>query len=122
MIEVVSTAAWRRAKRLAGATGEAPEQVIGSLFGERWVSGVEVSTRRHGVDEPQVTEHGPLAAATDLDHERNAHLRFRERADDLAERAATLGRRTLAERLRARRERQAAERVEARLLQRGEPR
>ena len=56
---------------------------LGRLFGERWVSGVEVSTRRHGVDEPQVTEHGPLAAATDLDHERNAHLRFRERADDL---------------------------------------
>jgi hypothetical protein len=100
---------------LAEATGEPSEQVLGRLFGERWVSGVEVSTRRHGVEEPQVTEHGPLAAATDLDHERNAHLRFRERANDLAERAETLGRRTILERLRAREERRAAERVEARL-------
>jgi hypothetical protein len=115
MIEVVATAAWRRSKRLAEATGEPSEQVLGRLFGERWVSGVEVSTRRHGVEEPQVTEHGPLAAATDLDHERNAHLRFRERANDLAERAETLGRRTILERLRAREERRAAERVEARL-------
>jgi hypothetical protein len=118
MIEVASTAAWRRARRLAAATGEEAEAIIGRLFGERWISGVEVSTRRHGVDEPQVTEHGPLAAATDLEHERNAHLRFRERAEDLAERAATLADRTLAERLRAREERRAAERVEARLQQR----
>jgi hypothetical protein len=115
MIEVVATAAWRRARRLAAATAETEAQVIGDLFGERWMSGVEVSTRRHGIDEPQVTEHGPLAAATDLDHERNAHLRFRERAEDLAERAAALGQRTLAERLRAREERRAAERAEARL-------
>ena len=115
MIEVVATAAWRRAERLAGATDDPPEAVIGRLFGERWMSGVEVSTRAHGVEEPQVTEHGPLAAATDLEHERNAHLRFRERADDLAERAATLAERTLAERLRAREERRAAERAESRL-------
>lgn len=115
MIEVVATGAWRRSRRLAEATGEALEAVLGRLFGERWVSGVEVSTRAHGVDEPQVTEHGPLAAATDLDHERNAHLRFRARADDHAERSETLARRTLAERLRARAERLAAERIEARL-------
>ena len=115
MIEVVATAAWRRAQRLAAATGDEPVQVIARLFGERWVSGVEVSTRRHGVAEPQVTEHGPLAAATDLDHERNAHLRFLARADDLAERASNLGQRALVERLRAREARRAAERVEARL-------
>ncbi len=115
MVEVVATAAWRRAQRLSATTGEAPEQIIGRLFGERWVSGVEVSTRRHGVEEPQVTEHGPLAAATDLGHERNAHLRFRERATDLEERAATLAQRALVERLHARAERQAAERVESRL-------
>jgi hypothetical protein len=119
MIELVTTAAWRRAQRLAGATGEEPELIVARLAGERWVSGVEVSTRGHGIEEPQVTEHGPLAAATDLRHERNAHLRFRERATDLTERAATLAERTLAERLRARAERQAAERVEARLAGRG---
>jgi hypothetical protein len=119
MIEVVTTAAWRRAQRLAEATGEEPELIVARLAGERWVSGVEVSTRGHGIEEPQVTEHGPLAAATDLGHERNAHLRFRERANDLNERAATLAERTLAERLRARAERQAAERVEARLAGRG---
>lgn len=115
MIEVVATAAWRRAQRLAAGSDEPTEALIGRLFGERWMSGVEVSTRAHGVDEPQVTEHGPLAAATDLEHERNAHLRFRERADDLAERAAMLAERTLAERLRAREERRAAERAESRL-------
>ena len=115
MIEVVATAAWRRARRLAAETGEDPEALLGRLFGERWLSGVEISTRRHGVDEPQVTEHGPLAAATDLDHERNAHLRFRARADDLDDRASLLAKRTLAERLRAREERRAAERAESRL-------
>lgn len=115
MIEVVATAAWRRARRLAAETGEDPEALLGRLFGERWLSGVEISTRRHGVDEPQVTEHGPLAAATDLDHERNAHLRFRARADDLDDRASLLAKRTLAERLRARDERRAAERAESRL-------
>lgn len=62
-----------------------------------------------------MTEHGPLAAATDLKHERSAHLRFRDRANDLAERAGALGRRTLIERLRARAERRRAERIEARL-------
>lgn len=115
MIEVVSTAAWRRSQRLARATGEPTVEIMGRLYGERWVSGVEVSTRRHGIEEPQVTEHGPLAKATDLGHERNAHLRFRERAEDMAGRAAALGERTLVERLRARAERQAAERVESRL-------
>ena len=119
MIEVVTTAAWRRAQRLAAASGEDPGLIIARLAGERWVSGVEVSTRGHGIEEPQVTEHGPLAAASDIRHERNAHLRFRERADDLTQRAATLAERTLAERLRARAERQAAERVEARLAGRG---
>lgn len=117
MIEVVATGAWRRSQRLARTTGEDAQAVLGRLYGERWVSGVEVSTRRHGIEEPQVTEHGPLAKATDLGHERNAHLRFRERADDMAERAATLAQRTLVERLRARAERQAAERVEARLAE-----
>lgn len=115
MIEVVSTGAWRRSLRLAGGRGDDAVAALGRLYGERWVSGVEVSTRGHGIEEPQVTEHGPLAKATDLGHERNAHLRFRERAEDMAERAATLAQRTLAERLAARDERKAAERVEARL-------
>jgi hypothetical protein len=115
MIEVVATAAWNRARRLSAATGEDAAAIVGRLYGERWVSGVEVSTRRHGIEEPQVTEHGPLAKATDLGHERNAHLRFRERAEDMAARAATQAQRTLAERLNAREERKAAERVESRL-------
>lgn len=114
MIQLFETGAWRRARRLAGA--DAPtDAVAGKVAGERWLSGVEVSVRRHGVEEPQVTEHGPLAAATDPDHERSAHLRFRERAGELNERADSLARRTLSERLRARRERQAAERAEAKL-------
>lgn len=115
MIEVVATGAWRRAGRVAAVTGEDRHAALGRLYGERWVSGVEVSTRRHGIEEPQVTEHGPLAKATDLTHERNAHLRFLERADDMAERAGTFAQRTLLERLHARQERKAAERVEAKL-------
>ena len=118
MITVVMTAAWRRSRRLAATSGDPAEAIMGELFSERWMSGVEVSTRRHGVEEPQVTEHGPLAAATDLDHERKAHVRFRERSNDMAERARTLARRTMAERLRAREQRRAAERVEERLGER----
>ena len=121
MIEVLATGPWARAQRVATAGGEAPELVIGRLFGERWVSGVEVSVRRHGVDEPHITEHGPLAAATDLGHERTQHLRFRDRADDLEARAATIAERTMAERLRSRVERQRAERLERRLAAAGEP-
>jgi hypothetical protein len=119
MIEVVASAALARARRVAATTGEEPEVVLGRLFGERWVSGVEVSVRRHGTDEPHVTEHGPLAAATDLDHERVQHLRFRDRANDLDARARAQEERILAERLRTREERQRAERLEARLRELG---
>ena len=114
MIEVVATGALRRARRLAATSGEDPDAIVGGLYGERWVSGVEVSTRRHGVEEPQVTEHGPLAQATDPELERKNHIRFRERAGDMAKRAETFGRRTLKERLAAREVRREAERIEAR--------
>ncbi len=115
MIEVVATGAWRRAQRLATVSGEEAPAIMGRLYGERWVSGVEVSTRMHGVEEPQVTEHGPLAAATDPELERANHIRFRERANDMAQRVESFDRKTLAERLRARAVRQEAERVESRL-------
>lgn len=115
MIDVVATAAWNRARALAAAGPDPPEQIVGRLFGERWVSGVEVSTRKHGVTEPQVTEHGPLAAATDLRHERVTHLKFRDRANEMERSTELLARRTIAERLRAREIRRAAERAEARL-------
>ncbi|HEV2075201.1 MAG TPA: hypothetical protein VGR10_03095, partial [Thermoleophilaceae bacterium] len=70
MVEVVATGALARARRVAEVNGDPPEVVLGELFGERWISGVEVSLRRRGAAEPQVTEHGPLAPATDLEHER----------------------------------------------------
>ena len=109
-----------------GGTGSAPPDatdpavLLGSLFGERWVSGVEVSIRRRGAAEPQVTEHGPLAAATDLDHERTQHLRHQGRADTLQSRADRFAQRAVRERLRARGERLRAERLEARLAELGE--
>jgi hypothetical protein len=119
MIEALATGPLARARRVAAATGEDAEAVLGRLFGERWVSGVEVSVRRHGVEEPHVTEHGPLAAATDADHERIQHLRFRDRADDLDAKTAAQARRIIAERLRTREERLRAEQLEARLRELG---
>jgi hypothetical protein len=120
MIEAVATGPLARARRVATATGEETEVALGRLFGERWVSGVEVSVRRHGVEEPHVTEHGPLAAATDAEHERIQHLRFRDRADDLDVKTAAQARRVIAERLRTREERLRAEQLEARLREYGE--
>ena len=122
MIEAHSTAALLRARRVAAASGEDVDETVGRLFGERWVSGIEVSVRRHGVEEPHVTEHGPLAAATDPEHERTQHLRFRDRADDLEARAVEQERMIVAERLRARRERLRAERLERALRDIGEAR
>ncbi len=115
MIEAFASGALARSARIAEATGDGPEVVLGNLFGERWLSGVEVSTRRHGVDEPHVTEHGPLAAATDIEHERIQHLRFRDRADDLEAQAAAQAAKVLSDRLRAREVRLKAERLEAKL-------
>ncbi|UJA20996.1 hypothetical protein HJD18_12775 [Thermoleophilia bacterium SCSIO 60948] len=115
MIEVFRSGALGRARRVAEAADEPVEVVLGRMFGERWVSGVEVSVRRHGVEEPQVTEHGPLAAATDRDHERVQHLRFRDRALDMAEKAERLRERTASERLKAREFRNRADELETEL-------
>jgi hypothetical protein len=89
--------------------------ILGELFGERWVSGVEVSLRRRGAPEPQVTEHGPLARATDLEHERTQHTRHRGRADNLQARADRYAQRAVRERMRARAERARAERLQQRI-------
>lgn len=121
MAEVLVTGALARARRLAEHTGEAWDELLGRLYGERWTSGVEVSMRRHGIDEAQITEHGPLAAASDLEHERAQHLRFRDRADDLAERASIDNERAVRACLSAREARQVAERLEARLAAAGPP-
>jgi len=115
MIEVVASGAWARAGRVARRSGEDGGVVVGRLFGERWVSGVEVNVRAHGVDEPHVTEHGPLAAATDPKRERMQHLRFRSRADELERSTDVLADRVIAERLRARGARLYADRLETRL-------
>jgi hypothetical protein len=80
-----------------------------------------VSIRRHGIDEAHITEHGPLAAASDLEHERTQHLRFRDRADDLAERSAIHEERGMGARLAAREERRRAQELEARLTAAGPP-
>ena len=115
MVEVVASGALARARRVAEYQGRPLEVVLGELFGERWISGVEVSLRRRGAPEPRVTEHGPLASATDLDHERELHERHRTRADTLQARADRAARRAVRERMKAREERARAERLEARL-------
>jgi hypothetical protein len=115
MVEVVATGPLARSRRVAAATGEPVETVLGQLFGERWVSGVEVSIRRRGAPEPQVTEHGPLARATDIEHERKQHLRHSARAATNRARADRYLQRAERERLRARAERERAGRVEARI-------
>jgi hypothetical protein len=73
---------------------------------------VEVSLRRRGAPEPQVTEHGPLAPATDLAHERAQHLKQLDRAIKLEERAERHADRATRERLRARQEKERARRLE----------
>lgn len=111
MITALASAALARSRRVATRSAEQPERALGRLFGERWVSGVEVGVRRHGVAEPHVTEHGPLAAATDLRHERARHLHFRDRANVLAERVAEQADAIAAHAFRAGRERYRAERL-----------
>lgn len=118
MVEAVATGPLARARRVAAVDGEEPEAVLGRLFGERWVSGVEVSIRRRGAAEPQVTEHGPLAPATDLEHERTQHLRHSSRAATNQAKADRYAKRAARERLRAREERQRAERLEAEIARR----
>ena len=122
MVEAVATGALARARRVAAADGEDPEVVLGRLFGERWVSGVEVSVRRRGAPEPQVTEHGPLARATDLEHERTQHLRHSSRAAVNQAKADRYAHRAERERLRARTERERAERIEAQIARTRESR
>lgn len=121
MVEVRAAGPLARARRVAARRGEDAEVVLGRLFGERWISGVEVSIRRRGAAEPQVTEHGPLAQATDLEHERTQHLRHLSRAQNLAERADRVGQRAVEERLRAWRERRRADRIERALADAGAP-
>ena len=121
MVEVLATGPLARARRLAEYCGEPWEVVLGRLFGERWISGVEVSLRRRGAPEPHVTEHGPLAPATDLGHERTQHLRNRARADNLQARADRLAERAARERMRAYVERLRADRLEDALAETGPP-
>jgi hypothetical protein len=115
MVEAVATGPLARARRVASVDGEQVEVTLGRLFGERWVSGVEVSIRRRGAPEPQVTEHGPLARATDLGHERTQHLRHSSRAATNQAKADRYVQRAEGERLRARAERERAARVETRI-------
>jgi hypothetical protein len=113
MVHAYASGPLARASRVARSTGEPLDQVLIHLFGERWMSGVEVSLRPHGVDEAEITEHGLLAPATDLDEERTKHLRYRRLSSELATRAAVQDRRLVKERLRVRAARLRAERAEA---------
>lgn len=115
MVEVVEAGAAARARRLAALDGVEEAPLLGELFGERWISGVEVSLRRRGAAEPQVTEHGPLAPATDLAHERAEHLKQRGRARKQESRADRFAQRAVRERLRARTEKARADRLEHQL-------
>jgi hypothetical protein len=112
MVHAYASGALARSRRVAASTGEPLDQVLIRLFGERWMSGVEVSLRPHGVDEAEITEHGLLAPATDLDEERTKHLRYRRLANELAARTAIQDRRLVKERLRVRAARSRAARVE----------
>jgi hypothetical protein len=113
MVYAYASGPLARARRVATITGEPLDQALIRLFGERWMSGVEVSLRPHGVDEAEITEHGLLAPATDLDEERTKHLRYRRLAHELATRAAIQDKRVVKERLRVRAARTRADRVEA---------
>jgi len=114
MVNAYASGPLARARRVAATTGEPVDDALMRLFGERWMSGVEVSLRPHGVAEAEVSEHGMLAAATDVADERAKHLRYLKRADELAARAASQGRRLVAERLRVHAARLRADELESR--------
>jgi hypothetical protein len=115
VLRVAATGPLARARRVAAHEGASPDTVLGELFGERWISGVEVSLRRRGDAEPQVTEHGPLAAATDLTHERTQRVRHMARAEAVRRRADRLAARAESDRRRAAHERTRAEQLAARI-------
>jgi hypothetical protein len=62
-----------------------------------------------------VTEHGPLAAATDLTHERTQRVRHMARAEAVRRRADRLAARAESDRRRAAHERTRAEQLAARI-------
>jgi hypothetical protein len=121
-VEVAATGPLARARRLASSSDSSPDSrsadptlLLGSLFGERWVSGVEVGVHRRGAPAPEAGERHRLPPAADLAHERAEHLRHRARAATNQARSHRQAQRAVRERLRASNERLRAERLEARL-------
>jgi len=121
-VEVMATGPLNRARRLASRgdrsndSGAAdPAVLLGALFGERWVSGVEVGVHRRGTPAPDAGDRHALPPAVDLAHERAEHLRHRARAATNQARSDRQAQRAVRERLRANNERVRAGRLEARL-------
>lgn len=81
-----ATRALNRARRVAGHGGGDEEQLIGELFRERWVSGVEIGVRDRDDPAPELADQGPLSNNPELVRERSRTSRERSSAE--RERAA----------------------------------
>jgi hypothetical protein len=114
-MEVVSTGALARARRVAAHEGDSVDAVLARLFEEQRAHGSELGLRRHGFPPPDPSDDGALGPANDLAHERAEHLRHRARAATSQARADREAQRLFRERLRSGHERIRADRLEARL-------
>lgn len=80
-VRAYATRALHRARRLAAEAGGDEEELIGELFRERWVSGIEIGVRDRDNPAPELADQGPLATNPELVRERSRTSRERSRAE-----------------------------------------
>lgn len=81
VVRVFLTGALARSRRVAADENVEVEPVIAELFGERWISGVEVGVRDWREPEPRLADQGPLASNPELVRERARAAREKARAE-----------------------------------------
>ena len=74
-------AALARSRRIAEREGGGEEALVAELFGQRWISGVEVGMRDWREPEPRLADQGPLATMPELVRERARAAREKARAE-----------------------------------------
>lgn len=81
VVRVFSTGALARARRVATGEEDDEEAVIAELFGQRWISGVEVGIHDWRDPAPRLADQGPLATIPELVRERARSSREKARAE-----------------------------------------
>lgn len=101
IVRVVLSGALARARRLAAHGGGDEEALIGELFGERWISGVEVGVHDPAHPKPRLADQGPLATMPEIVRERARADREKARAgrERVGAQQERVGARTARERL-----------------------